>query len=303
MTDQERFMNPAQFNHTIGPSGTFSLHTTTGSIEIHGRDTDTVRVTARASHGSPETLPLVVRRSEGGLHIQVAQKGFEIFGLRGAWSSRGIDFKVEVPHGARLDVNAVSSDIEVEGVDGDQTYKSVSGDVEVACHGGRVSLTTVSGDVELRSDRPAEADLTTTSGDVEIEAAMLRALKVRTVSGDAEIRAGFVPGPLHTIESVSGDLSLVALSGLSVEVRTGLNIGKDAGHRLVVGDGAAQLRFRSMSGDVELDGHGVDRFEQPVAAPAPPPREDSLEILRALERGEIDVDEATRRLEGALTNG
>jgi hypothetical protein len=43
----------------------------------------------------------------------------------------------------------------------------------------------------------------------------------------------------------------------------------------------------------------------PPTRPAPPaPRgaSDSLEILQALERGEIDVEEAQRRLEGARSN-
>jgi hypothetical protein len=76
----------------------------------------------------------------------------------------------------------------------------------------------------------------------------------------------------------------------------------------VVGDGAALFRFRSMSGDVRVAG-GSETHEQPAPArtptapaappepPAVPERTDSLEILRALEAGEIDVEEATRRLE------
>jgi hypothetical protein len=90
---------------------------------------------------------------------------------------------------------------------------------------------------------------------------------------------------------------------------------------MVSGDGTARLRFRSLSGDVRLTGvagrttHAVPNEPQtappqppqPPAPPAPPAapqmsNEDSLEILRALERGEIDVEEASRRLGGDRIN-
>ena len=101
--------------------------------------------------------------------------------------------------------------------------------------------------------------------------------------------------------------------------------------QLVFGDGSAQLSFRTLSGDAELDsstattGRGSAAPAMPAMPPFPamppmppippmPPMpaapaeqtdsaEDSLEILQALERGEIDVDEATRRLEGATNRG
>jgi hypothetical protein len=129
---------------------------------------------------------------------------------------------------------------------------------------------------------------------------------------------------LHSIETVSGDVDVESSSGLTVEVRKGIDLGGGPKQR-VVGDGAARLRFRSLSGDLHVMGAGADkgvknsRFSQfsPPAPPVPPvppepqlrptPPADtgpsSLEILQALERGEIDVDEAARRLEGANSRG
>jgi hypothetical protein len=229
----------------------------------------------------------------------------------------GVEFEVTLPRGARVDVNAVSSDIEVVDLIGEQTYKSVSGDVELARVGGRISLTTVSGDVELHADDPLETDVNSTSGDLEVSAPSLRAIRLRTVSGDVELRGAFDSGAMHTIETVSGDVDIESASGLTVEVRKGIDLGGGPKQR-VVGDGAARLRFRSLSGDLHVAGigaaHGVKNvpFEMPPApapptppaAPAPPsaPARDSLEILRSLERGEIDVEEAQRRLEGAKSN-
>lgn len=311
MADRERFSNPAEIRHAIGENGTFSLHGVSGDVEIRGADTDEARVIADSTgHGH---MPLVVRRSEGGLHIEVEQKGFDLFG-RGK-SNTSIDFQVELPRMARVEINGVSSDVGARGLAGEQTYRSVSGDIAVDGHGGRIALTTVSGDAKLRSDEPMSANLTTTSGDVDIATPLLDALQLRTVSGDIEIKAGFAAGPIHSIESISGDVSLEPLSGLTVEVKRGLDVASGAGRQHVAGDGSARLRFRSLSGDFRFHSHAARHAsaetQQPVeeaAAESPPAedeahREDALAVLRALERGDIDVEEASRRLEGASRRG
>ena len=183
--------------------------------------------------------------------------------------------------------------------------------------GGRISLTSVSGDVRLEGAQLVEPRAGTTSGDLEINAPNLRAIQLRTVSGDAQLRGGFDTGALHTIETVSGDVDIESASGLTVEVRKGIDLGGGLKQR-VVGDGAARLRFRTLSGDLHVMGMGGERGvkDQSVAAsapdapvpPAPPeppaaPQPSSLEILQALERGEIDIEEAQRRLEGAGSRG
>jgi hypothetical protein len=81
--------------------------------------------------------------------------------------------------------------------------------------------------------------------------------------------------------------------------------------RYIVGDGAASVLFSSMSGDVAAreSRRFNDSVPPPPAAPAPPAppappaapaltADEQLEILRALERGEIDVEEANERLAG-----
>ena len=109
MSDNEVFSDPTEIRHVIGSAGTFSLHNVSGDIEIRGVDGDEVRVVASSSGGSSERLPLVVRRSEGGLHIQLENTGFDPSAGR---RSKSIDFEVELPRGANVQVNGVSSDIE-----------------------------------------------------------------------------------------------------------------------------------------------------------------------------------------------
>ena len=299
MSDQPDFPDPTEIRHVIGAAGSFSLHNISGDISLRGVEGDEVVVRARSERGRGDWLPLVVRRSEGSLSIEIEQRGPLLFGL--GWRHvPGIEFDVTLPRRARVEINAVSSDVDARGLTGEQDFRTVSGDLSLDGEGGRVAITTVSGDARLVAAEPIEPRVSTTSGDVEIIAPMIRALTLRTVSGDADLRGAFDAGAYHNVESVSGDLSINAQAGLTVEVKRGIDLSGNGGRQRVVGDGAARLRFRSLSGDLELSGE----HPQPTARPMPQPQQpNSLEILQALERGEIDVDEAARRLEGAGSRG
>jgi hypothetical protein len=317
MTDNEQYRDPAEIRHHIGATGAFSLGNVSGDIRIRGTDGDEAVVKARG-RGRNEWLPINVRRGEGMLSIEIDHhKGPGLMGWRGR-NDVEVEFDIVLPHGARVDVNSVSADLDVTGMVGDQTYQTVSGDVAIVRTGGRINLTTVSGDAEVSADEPLEAEVNSTSGDLELTGPVLRAAKLRTVSGDIEVRGSFEPGAMHGIETVSGDVQIESAGGLTVEVRKGIDLGGGPKQR-VVGDGAARLRFRSLSGDLHVMGVGGEKAVKdqpqspptpyaPPAPPAPPAPHNtmppvsslnSLEILRALERGEIDVEEAQRRLGGA----
>ena len=352
MTDQERFPDPAVIRHAIGADGTLSVSNVSGEVALRATDRDEVVVTARSEHGSAEWLPLIVRRTEGGLHIEVEKHSLDD---PRNWLRRtgGIEFDIEVPRRARVDVNTVSSDVGARFLAGEQSYRTVSGDVEVDPDGGRIEVTTVSGDVEVRAVEPCELRVATTSGDVHVEGDVLSTFDARTVSGDIEFQAGLAAGPMHTVETVSGDLSIESTTGVTVEVKRSMDFARGGANSLVAGDGAAHVRFRTLSGDChvagarrtervgrddrrdrsferQLERHG-ERLARhfagapnfppapsgmPPGAPVPPlppmppsapppapepavPAVDQLEVLRALERGDIDVDEAQRRLQEA----
>ena len=119
-----------------------------------------------------------------------------------------------------------------------------------------------------------------------------------------------------TISTVSGDVELTVLSGgLAIEVKTvsgdltchhpDRREGDGRRRPLVIGDGAAQMSIRSMSGDVDVRAGRVAP-PAPPRSPAPPPAMSTvpdgaqdagtITILEALARGEIDVAEAERQL-------
>ncbi len=188
---------------------------------------------------------------------------------------------------------------------GEQRYRTVSGDLQLTDIGGSVRLDAVSGDVKLRTDAPVAVQAQSVSGDVSITARILRALRATTVSGDVEVEGELDGAASFRVETVSGDLvvglvgsATFEVHGISTDVHSELDHrleGQVDRRRLIIGSGGPRVAFNSMSGDVNV--RRPRRIAPVERTPEPEPATE-LEILRALERGEISVDEATRRLAG-----
>ena len=367
MDSQQAYPDPTEIRHTIGATGQLTINNVSGSVELRAADGGEVVVNVRSENGRVDWLPIAVRQSDGLLAIDVEKRSsFGMFGsLFGA--NDGLEFEITVPRAARLTVNTVSADVNAQFVSGEQNYKTVSGDIQIDPDGGRIRAATVSGDIHARPAEPAELSTSSTSGDVFVQASVLNLFEARTVSGDIELEAGLAAGPLHTIETVSGDLSIESPTGVTVDVKSGLGMRRGS-RGFVSGDGAAKVRFRTLSGDCHLEGaqrirsedddedddwsgrhgrhgrhgHSLERrierqvqrmtrgigpdfdfppmpgrppmppmppnpptgsrppsYEPEAAAPSQRQAQSQLDVLRALERGEIDVDEAARRLQEA----
>jgi Putative adhesin len=359
MSDQlERYPNPSEIRHRIGARGQLTINDVSGAVELRADDGDEVVVIARTQSLRSESLPITVRKTDGSLTIDVDKRGGS-FAQFGTWFglADGMEFQVRVPRAAQVTINTVSADIRSHFLAGEQSYKTVSGDVELNPDGGTLRVVTVSGDIAVQATGRAQLSVNSTSGDVRVGGAVIERFDARTVSGDIDFAAGFAAGPVHTIETVSGDLSIESSTGVTVDVTKSLELRHGGSRAVVAGDGAAQVRFRTLSGDarvrgareMEDDGRGRhgrpgkhDRFERqlerrierevnrrarglpsdeidfpgvsnlPPMPPMYPPTDyersntptasqqvDQLEVLRALERGEIDVEEASRRLQEA----
>ena len=226
-----------------------------------------------------------------------------------------LSIEVEAPRGCELRIETVSGDLVVEGMTGDQRYSSVSGDQYLSDLGGAIRLQTVSGDATVRANDPIRVRGETVSGDLSVIAPRLEEMRVSTVSGDLEIEGEPARGGEHRIESVSGDLVFGLVGDATFDVRgIATDIRADMPHRvegrmdrrrIVIGSGEPTVVFSSMSGDISVRHPRRTDARQNVAPEAQASSgatnsEDSssssLDVLRALERGEIDVEEASRRL-------
>jgi hypothetical protein len=228
---------------------------------------------------------------------------------------------------------SASGDLVLHEVSGSLTIEALSGDVEIGADGpATITARTVSGDLDLRAGSIAELRATTTSGDLHIAGTFDGdgPYAIETVSGDATLAP--TAGVRIEARTIAGDID----SELPAR-----RDDADGRRALIIGEGGPTITFRSTSGDLRVvpatslrgsspagsasatampaaDVATPDAPPAPTSAapPAPAPAAPtlaaptsgapldaaSLTILRALERGDIDVQEAGRRLEALEEN-
>ena len=312
----------SRLEHPIGADGLFSLQLRSGDVRISGVDGDTIVVLERGGRDLGAAFEIAL--GDGSLSLRELRGG-------SAHSGGGGDLEISLPRRTTLVVETSSGDLEIDGLTGDQHYRMASGDLRMRGAGGGIVVQGVSGDVNVIAVADADVTLTTVSGDVELRAATLRSLSVASTSGDAKVAGRFAGQGPFSIETVSGDVLLAPAGDVRMEMRTvsgdlssdvGGRIESGRGRRSVsIGSGGPTLAIRSMSGDVTvvrpvaftadleqasavpaIDVADIDDDEAADSKPAngaiAAAYEDArLRILRSLERGEIDVTEAGRRLE------
>lgn len=322
------YVRVQEVEHEIGPTGRLVLRVTSPDVEIRTVPGATARVRVeleiRAASDAEadaafESARFAVRSEADLLEVVEPRRGDGGLGTIGrllglATGRVGASVTAEVPPGAAVSYAGVSGDLVGRGMRGAQEYRTVSGDLVLTDVGGAIRIGGVSSDVALRAAEPITLHANSVSGDLSVVAPRLDESRLVTVSGDVELDAELAAGGSHRVETVSGDLAVATAGGLTLEVRglsTDVSVtlphrseGSRDRRRYVIGDGAASLLFSSMSGDVRVG--DARRAPGPPAQPthpAPPIGPDEqLAILRALERGEIDVETATRRL-GGLADG
>lgn len=323
------FVRTQEIEHEIGPAGTFELRITSADVQIRAIEGGVARARAifdvrAADEAEADQLfaevQLRVAGGDGTLAISEPNRHMHglAAGLQRLLGGRYADLSVEVelPAGAEVRVDGVSADLTATGLRGSQHFKTVSGDLVLTDVAGELGLHSVSGDATVRAVAELALEAGSVSGDLSIVAPRLSRLHANTVSGDMEIEAQLAGGEAHRVETVSGDLTLGLVGSLNLEVRgLSTDVRCDLPHRsegsrdrrrYIIGEDGPQLLFSSMSGDVSvraarrLTAPGPAQPPQPrerPAPPSPPPAPDErLAILRALERGELNVDEALRRL-------
>jgi hypothetical protein len=309
----------SQIEHRIGATGTLSVKVADWDIQLAATDGDTVRISE--TDGRPLPDDLAIERGTDSLSISQPSRFLAgmMLGSRGGHRRLTID----VPTHAAVGVQTASGDIAATGLRGEQHLRTASGELHIDGAGGDLTTETVSGDIVVRVDGSVGLTVKTVSGEVLIEEGRVERISLTTTSGDVRLTSELGAGP-HAITTVSGDAVLLSGTGIRITARTVAgDLQSDlphtseggAGRRsLVVGDGATELLFKSVSGDLRVldpatarNGHpSIPTPPLPPLPPLPPAeteRDDAgtdeaarLEILRALENGEIDVAEATDRL-------
>ncbi len=326
-----RYRRVQTISHDIGVDGSLFLSVTSADVRLTATDGTEALLRATFEVDAPDEAEADRIFESGKMTADATTGQLNVAEADGSWGMgskidrlvRSLPYLTDAnadleevtgtaPAGCRIEVRAVSGDVQATGFLGSQRFQSVSGDLRLSDGGGDLDIESVSGDVSLRAVEPATMKVNTVSGDLSAEAPRFDRIKANAVSGDLSLDGALGASEPHAMDTVSGDVRLASNSGMTVSVR-GLASdfhsslphrleGSADRRRMIVGDGAASVTFNSMSGDLAVTRSkqaGAPPVEAAKATPTPAPAasgDDRLTVLGALERGEIDVDEAMRRL-------
>jgi hypothetical protein len=305
---------PATIEHRIGPTGRLSIKVADWDLVLAPSPDDVARVRGADGQALPDDLE--VERGTDSLSIRQPSRFPGVGFVLGAQAG-GRRLAIEVPAHAAVNVESASGDIAANGLRGDQHLRTASGYLRLDAAAGDVTTETVSGDISVGVEGSVGLAVKTVSGDVSVEGGRVERVRLATTSGDVRLTSELGPGP-HAIMTVSGDAILLSDRGLRItavtiagDLKSDLPHTSEGGpgrRSLVVGDGATELQFRSVSGDLRVMEPAAASNGRIPAAPRPTASQQSplnehdeaeasrLVILRALESGEIDIAEATNRL-------
>jgi DUF4097 and DUF4098 domain-containing protein YvlB len=313
----------------VGPRGRFTLRQASGEIRIRGVEGDRIRIRSLDGDRSLDSMFHVNLGSDSVELRQIEKLGLGILSF-----SRGSspDISVEVPHGATVSVETASAELHATDLSGSKRIRTASGDLTFERLAGPLEVESVSGDISIDGEAPLELGGRSISGDIRARVPRLRRLELTTTSGDVWVDAQLDGNGPFSLRTISGDVTLVGRSGFRIEAQTVTgDLSSDMPSKresqpgrkiMTIGRPGPTLSFHSVSGDfrvVEPRDAAPESTTEPVpappaaaappavpsapsapaaaqAAPAPDLEAARLDILRALERGEITVAEATDRL-------
>lgn len=252
-----------------------ALSVQTGNITVRSWSRSQIRIMAESDDRTPR---IEVSETPAGVRVTTSHRG-----------GHEADFTISVPSGTAIEIQALSSDVEINNVCGALDINNTNGDVAVNCTEGDVRVQTISGDIMLANAR-GPVDLSTTSGDIDvralrgpvtlqavsgditIEAVESNEITAETVSGDVEysgrladsgrykfashngdvtVHLGGTPNATIAVETFNGEFE----SEFQIQLREGSRIGKNWEFRL--GTGSARVQLSSFSGTIALRRSGA----------------------------------------------
>jgi len=266
---------------TADPRGEVLISNVSGNVDVRGWDRNEVQVTGQLDEdvervdvetsGSRTIVKVILPRGShnGGdamLEIQVPRAStVEVTAVSADVTSRGVlgtqrlktvsgEITAEIS-GDDSEVRSVSGDITVKGSGkpGVLRVSSVSGSLELTNGAGKLDVVTVSGDARVHMVDASEINARTTSGELELHARLLRDARVSAegVSGDMSLDIGNPGGLTLELESFSGDINGCLAGGVERVSKYGPGVRLNT-H---TGDGAARVRAKTLSGDIEICDH------------------------------------------------
>ncbi len=187
---------PIDESRPLNIDAAVSVKNTAGVIQVQTWDKKMLSLTGRLGDGVEK---LIIEGDAARLRIEVKLP-------RNAHNVEDTELLLRVPAGVSLDLDSVSADIDVQGIQGPVKANTVSGEFTLKGGSQRVQAKSVSGDMRVQAPS-RESELKSVSGDLAASGFMGE-LNAETVSGGVRVEGtGF---SRLKLKSVSGDLDVLA---------------------------------------------------------------------------------------------
>jgi DUF4097 and DUF4098 domain-containing protein YvlB len=190
-------------------NGTLRLKNFSGDIHIVGtRGRDVVlKATRRAGREQLDHIKLDVTTSGSTVTINANKQDDEWERDRHNNNVVETTFDLEVPATARLDVDAFSSDVTIEGIDGDQQLKTFSGEIRLRDARGEIEAETFSGDIVMTAEPNARGSVSFSSFSGDLDTGVsIQSTSWRKRSVEGSLPGG--PGRRLKFKTFSGDVQI-----------------------------------------------------------------------------------------------
>jgi len=266
-------------NRPLAADGRVEIINISGDVTVIGWTGDGVNISGRIEDGVSD-----LEISSGGDRLRI-----EVDLERRTRNNGSAYLTIKMPATADLEVETVSANISVDGVNGELDLESVSGRVEVSGEPNSLEAASVSGDVRVtstagRSDLESVSgniivrhatgrlDADVVSGNIVIEGGLLDSLTAESVSGNVSCAAQPTGNGRFNLETMSGTVELFVASDIGadfvIETYSG-SIQNDIGPepvrtdkygpgkelKFTSGSGGARISVESFSGSVKLRTH------------------------------------------------
>jgi DUF4097 and DUF4098 domain-containing protein YvlB len=285
---EERFHQTLE----VGPGAALSISNIAGDIQVDGGNGSSIVVDAVKSVEDEEDADLLasveVDVSQLGNRVRVSTEHTGRGGRHGhGHGSVVVSYKVTVPRGTEVEIQSVSGNVRLTGVNGAANAQSVSGDVQIrdvselvqakSVSGGvlverarssrRAEIESVSGDVEVRGIEASDLTVSSVSGDVSLLDVSSRRASLESVSGELQYSGSIAASGRYDFQSHSGDVVIeigdevgfeLEASTFSGEIESDFSMNlssrehKGRSVEAVVGDGSAVIKASTFSGDIRL---------------------------------------------------
>jgi len=202
--------NRKEFHYQLGPHASISLVNQFGGVTV-----------TPSSDGRAGVVALL---HSGKMEVDATQRGNRLelrtHFLHNASPDEGrVDYQLQIPADASLNVHSTSGTISVEGINSEMVLEGDAAAVVVRqVSGGHIHVHTLSGPIHLANLDQGDVEVVSVSGPVTLDNTDGRMVSVNTTDGKITYNGDFGDGGEYLLANHSGDIDVILPASASVDI-------------------------------------------------------------------------------------